>query len=151
MLSQSEAKMSEKKQLDAASVLAKTAWGEARGETDLNSPLGVIFSILNRQKGHKSGKTLWSIVNEPNQYAAWHASDPNRDDIRSFGPGHPMWEQYYTMARQALEGAIPDPTHGAEWYITEALHLKNPPGWIKNLEQTSKHGSHVFFRKKAKK
>lgn len=143
--------MPKKPQMDAATLLAKTAWAEARGESDINSPLGVMFSILNRQKGHKAGKTLWSIVTEPNQYSAWNDNDPNRGEISAFGPGHPEFQRYYEMADGALKGTIPDPTNGSEWYITENLHLKRPPSWISQLEQAAKLGSHVFFKKPAKK
>lgn len=134
-------------QMDAATLLAKTAWAEARGESDINSPLGVIFSILNRQKGHKAGKTLWSIVTEPNQYSAWNDNDPNRKEISSFGPNHPEFQRYYDMADGALKGSIPDPTNGSEWYITAALQMKQPPKWTKALEQAAQLGNHVFFRK----
>jgi spore germination cell wall hydrolase CwlJ-like protein len=110
-----------------------------------------MFSVLNRQKGHKAGKTLWSIVTEPKQYSAWNKNDPNRAEISSFGPDHPEFQRYYDMAKGALEGTIPDPTNGAEWYITENLHLNRPPGWVNALEQVAKLGSHVFFKKPVQK
>jgi N-acetylmuramoyl-L-alanine amidase len=139
------------KPLDAAGVLAKTAWGEARGEKDPNSRLGVMHSVLNRQKGSKKKLTLWAIVNEPNQYSAWSQNDPNRDDITAFGPEHPEWPAYYDMANGALAGTIPDPTDGAEHYITKKLAMTNPPGWVSRLEQTKELGNHVFYRKPVKK
>jgi|WetSurSiteA1Bulk_404760.scaffolds.fasta_scaffold52806_2 N-acetylmuramoyl-L-alanine amidase len=138
--------MADAPQMDAATLLAKTAWAEARGETDINSPLGVIFSILNRQKGHKAGKTLWSIVTEPKQYSAWSKNDPNRDDISAFGPSHPEFQRYYDMASAALTGQVADPTNGSEWYITSNLQMKRPPGWTKKLEQAAQLGNHVFYR-----
>jgi spore germination cell wall hydrolase CwlJ-like protein len=143
--------MAEKKQMDAATLLAKTAWAEARGESDINSPLGVIFSILNRQKGHKAGKTLWSIVTEPKQYSAWNKDDPNRDEISSFGPDHPDFQRYYDLANRALTGQVADPTNGSEWYITANLQMKRPPGWTSALEEAARLGNHVFFRTPQKK
>lgn len=138
--------MPTKKQLTEAEALAKTAYGEARGEKDPRSRLGVMYSVVNRQRGSRKGKTLWSILHEAHQYNTWDPNDPNKAEIDKFGPGHPSYDPYVQEAQGVLSGSIPDPTGGSEHYLTRDLYMNRPPGWAKRLEKSAELGSHVFLR-----
>jgi spore germination cell wall hydrolase CwlJ-like protein len=130
---------------DDVAILARTAYGEGRGETDPNSRLAIMYSLLNRARGSRAGRSLQDIAWEPHQYSSWSVGNPNREQMLSFGPEHPDWEPYAAQARAALEGKVPDPTGGAEFFVTPKV-LEKPPSWLQNLQESARVGGHVFFK-----
>lgn len=59
-------------------LLARTAWGEARGE-GVSGMQAVINVVQNRvARGGWWGATIEDVVLKPWQFSAWNANDPNR-------------------------------------------------------------------------
>lgn len=129
--------------------LAKTIWGEARGE-NRDGQEAVASSIMNRVGAGKwfSG-TVTAVVTRPWQYSAWNENDPNSAkmdaEAEKATPG-PAFLQALEIAAQAMRGALPDRTGGATHYHSK--YMKEFPAWAKDpaAEQTAVIGSHVFYK-----
>lgn len=129
-------------------VLARTLWGEARGE-GLAGMVAVAWSIRNRVDDGKD-KSWWGegyvgVCQKPYQFSCWNKNDPNYPFLSGVKP-IPAAE--FAMCRLAAEQVIgglePDPTGGATHYY--ATTMPKAPGWTVGAEQTLKLGHHIFFR-----
>ena len=64
---------------DDVLTLARTVWGEARGE-GTEGQKAVIHTVFNRFKSGRwyAGKTIAATCKKPWQYSCWNKNDPNR-------------------------------------------------------------------------
>jgi len=64
---------------DDVLTLARTVWGEARGES-VAGQKAVICTVLNRFNSGRwyAGKTIAETCRKPWQYSCWNKKDPNR-------------------------------------------------------------------------
>lgn len=129
-------------------VLARTLWGEARGET-LAGQIAVAWTIRNRVFDGKSnswwGEGYAGVCQKPYQFSCWNKGDPNQpflSGVRAI----PFRElaQARGAADQVIDGKVQDPTGGATHYY--ALNIKTPPAWAVKAKQTLVLGGHVFFK-----
>ncbi len=126
-------------------VLARTLWGEARGE-GFAGMVAVGFTIKNRAaRPGWWGKDITSVCQHPWQYSCWNVKDPNYTYLSG---ARPIPSAEYVKAREAalvvLAGRQPDPTGGATHYYSTSL--KTPPTWSVKATQTVQIGRHRFFR-----
>ena len=129
-------------------ILARTLWGEARGEA-LVGQIAVAWTIRNRVFDGKT-KSWWGegyagVCQKPYQFSCWNKNDPNYAYLSGAKP-IPVREfaQAQIAADQVLAGKIPDPTGGATHYY--ATTMSKPPDWAKKATQTLKVGRHIFFK-----
>ena len=129
-------------------ILARTLWGEARGEL-LAGQIAVAWTIRNRVLDGKA-KSWWGegyagVCQKPYQFSCWNKNDPNYAYLSGAKP-IPFREfaQAQIAADQVLAGKVPDPTGGATHYY--ATTMPKPPVWAKGAKQTLKFGRHVFFK-----
>jgi spore germination cell wall hydrolase CwlJ-like protein len=129
-------------------ILARTLWGEARGES-LAGQIAVAWTIRNRVNDGKA-KSWWGegyagVCQKPYQFSCWNRNDPNYVYLSGAKP-IPFREfaQAQIAADQVLAGKVPDPTGGATHYY--ATTMPKPPVWIKDAKQTLKLGRHIFFK-----
>ena len=129
-------------------ILARTLWGEARGES-LAGQIAVAWTIRNRVNDGKT-KSWWGegyagVCQAPYQFSCWNKNDPNFVYL-SGAKTIPFRElaQARIAADQVIDGKVPDPTGGATHYY--AIAMKNAPFWAEKAKQTLKLGGHVFFR-----
>lgn len=128
-------------------ILARTLWGEARGET-LAGQIAVACTIRNRVNDGIA-KSWWGegyagVCQKPYQFSCWNRNDPNYQfliDVKQI----PFRElaQARIAADQVIDGKV-DSTGGATHYY--ALSMKTPPAWAAKAKQTLKLGGHVFFK-----
>jgi spore germination cell wall hydrolase CwlJ-like protein len=129
-------------------VLARTIWGEARGESS-GGRVAVAWSIRNRVFDGKTnswwGEGYAGVCQKPYQFSCWNKNDPNFPYL-SGAKEIPFRElaQARIVADQVIDGKVQDPTSGATHYY--ALAMKTPPAWAAKAKQTLKLGGHVFFR-----
>ena len=129
-------------------VLARTLWGEARGET-LAGMVAVAWTIRNRVNDGKA-KSWWGegyagVCLKPYQFSCWNKKDPNFPFLRGAKP-IPVAEMAMAVmvATAVMDGAFPDPTGGATHY--HATTMPKPPAWAAKAKQTLKLGHHLFFK-----
>lgn len=126
-------------------VLARTLWGEARGEGSAGM-VAVGWTIRNRA-AHPGwwGKDIVGVCQAPYQFSCWNKNDPNYPYL-SGAKQIPAGE--YLRAREAalsvLSGSQSDPTGGATHYY--ATTMSKPPAWAAKAKRTVVIGHHAFFR-----
>ncbi|MEB2621400.1 cell wall hydrolase [Pseudomonas sp. YuFO8] len=129
-------------------VLARTLWGEARGES-LIGLIAVAWTIRNRVNDGKA-KSWWGegytgVCQKPYQFSCWNKNDPN---YAYLGGAKPIpfreFAQAQIAADQVIAGKVPDPTGGATHY--HATTMVKPPTWIVGAKRTTTLGRHVFFK-----
>ena len=129
-------------------VLARTLWGEARGEGPAGQ-IAVAWTIRNRVNDGKA-KSWWGegyagVCQAPWQFSCWNKNDPNYPYLSGAKQIPPS--QYALVVRAAktvVDGATPDPTGGATHYYAKSM--KTPPKWTVGAKQTVTIGNHIFFR-----
>lgn len=133
----------EQAQLD----LARTAYGEARGE-GVRGMQGVINVVMNRAAlGGWWGDGVLAVVHKPWQFSVWNEGDPNREKIARMEPGQgdPVFDTAYELAGRALDGELPDVTGGATHYYNPAVVDRPSWNWGE-LALTAIIGNHEFYR-----
>lgn len=129
-------------------VLARTLWGEARGE-GVAGQVAVAWTIRNRVDDGKPnswwGEGCAGVCLKPYQFSCWNKNDPNYAYL-SGAKSIPFREfaQAQIVADQVLAGSVPDPTGGATHYY--ATTMRKAPAWAANAKQTLRLGHHIFFK-----
>ncbi|MGP6423928.1 cell wall hydrolase [Pseudomonas pharyngis] len=129
-------------------ILARTLWGEARGE-GADGQVAVAWTIRNRVNDGKTnswwGEGYAGVCQKPYQFSCWNKNDPNFPYLSGAKP-IPSRElaQARKAADQVIDGKVSDPTGGATHYY--ATSMKSPPAWAAKAKQTCKLGGHVFFK-----
>lgn len=123
--------------------LARTIWGEARGEPRLGRE-AVAATVMNRVGAGKwfSG-TVSQVVLRPYQFSAWLVSDPNRAKMLAADETTPGFLDALEIAALAMDGRLPDPTGGATHYYSKYIP---PPNWTIGGTKTAEIGSHIFYK-----
>lgn len=133
-------------------VLARTIWGEARGE-GFAGQVAVGWTIRNRVEADlgNDGKPDWwgegyvGVCKAPWQFSCWNKNDPNSAYLRG---EKPIPAAQYMQCREAaiavIEARQPDPTAGATHYY--ATTMPKAPAWASKAVRTCKIGRHIFFK-----
>eukprot|EP00731_Ephydatia_muelleri_P014889 Em0008g609a len=94
-------------------VLARTLWGEARGEgrTGMEAVASV---IINRVDWPHEGSLWWGntveeVCKKPSQFAVWNAGDPNLAPMLAVTDADPQFRTALEIARQAVARRLHDP------------------------------------------
>lgn len=133
-----------KKRDEARMVLARTLYGEARGE-GRTGMVAVANVIMNRTVlGGWFGSGVIGVAKKPWQFSAWNANDPNRSVIENLKPnqGNAVFDMAYEIANSAIAGNLLDVTDGATHYHADYVS----PDWAESLTFTGQLGRHLFYR-----
>ena len=126
--------------------MALTMWGEGRGEGE-DGMRAIGHVIHNRWREGRGGGFVTETVSEAWQFSAWNQGDPNRQamldihTLREGSAGHRQWLAAKRIAAEILAGRSQDPTGGALFYHTTAVH----PAWSRGVEPVTQIGDHLFF------
>ena len=97
-------------------VLARTIWGEARGEKK-EGMAAVASVILNRtRRGGWFGETITQVCKKPWQFSCWNQDDPNCQKMLEITDMDPQYAQALIIAQKAVDGELPDSTSRATHY-----------------------------------
>lgn len=122
--------------------LARTIWGEARGEGK-DGMTAVASVIMNRvHRGGWFGKTVSSVCKMPWQFSCWNANDPNCQKMLDITDIDKQYAQALVIAQKAVDGQLPDSTGGATHYHEYKIN----PKWAKKLKKTTQIGNHIFYK-----
>lgn len=131
---------------DAADVLARTVYGEARGEP-VRGQEAVAAVVMNRvRRARRAGGWWWGatvaeVCTKPFQFSCWNAGDPNLPVLLGAGDGDPAFAVCRRIAARAVAGALRDPTRGATHY-----HAKGAfPAWARGRAPAAAIGRHLFY------
>lgn len=121
--------------------LARTVYGEARGESVLGM-IAVAHVILNRVKAQSwFGKTIEGVCRKPWQFSCWNDNDPNLPKMKAVTLDDPVFQTCYYAALSAITWQHPDSTSGSCHYHTASVS----PDWSEGHEPVAIIGVHKFF------
>jgi N-acetylmuramoyl-L-alanine amidase len=133
-------------------MLARTLWGEARGEP-AEGQTAVAWVICNRAaRGRFAGRLFKQegavayVCLVPRQFSCWNEGDPNR--IKLLVLGEDQFLDQVAIASNVLDGLVADPTDGADHYHTIEPPAGTevwPPDWAETMRETARFGGHVFY------
>jgi spore germination cell wall hydrolase CwlJ-like protein len=124
--------------------LARTIYGEARGETDA-AKQGVAVVVMNRARAmsYPGGGSVSGVCTAPSQFSCWNANDPNRAVILAASASDATFAKCLQIAQAAVDGQLPDNTGGATYYYDTSI--SQPSFWrTQGIQQTVKI-DHLIF------
>lgn len=129
-------------------ILARTIWGEARGE-NLSGKEAIANVVINRLKiAQKHADAYWwgnsidTICLKPEQFSCWNESDPNYRPLIAVGADDPNFAVCLRIARRAVQNTLNDNTSGADHYHTENA----APKWSLDRTPVAVIGHHLFYK-----
>ena len=124
--------------------LAKTIWGEARGEgmQGMQAVANVVMNRVNAASWY--GASIKDVVLKPQQFSCWNANDPNRAKIDKLSIEDLAASGALNVARQVISGQLKDITGGATNYHATSVN----PAWTAKMTKTVQIGNHVFYKEK---
>lgn len=124
-------------------VLARTIYGEARGEPWAGK-LAVGWVIKNRAaKQGWWGDTIARVCQKKAQFTCWTAGDPNYAKINNANLDDPVFRECFQAALTVVRDGEVDPTKGGTHYYADSIPA---PAWAAELTPTVEIGHHKFFR-----
>ena len=126
-------------------ILAKTIYGEARGEyknSGVNSLIAIGNVVMNRSL--KSGKAIAEECLKNKQFSCWNKNDPNYKLLQNIGIGDKIYQICLDVASGIVNLEQEDITNGADHYYSRIM--KAPPYWALEKNPTIVIGNHIFFR-----
>lgn len=122
-------------------VLARTLYGEARGE-GINGLQAVANVIMNRVGlGWRGDTTVKGVCLRKYQFSCWLTDDPNREKILAVTDSDLVYNQCVNIACRAIAGYLEDLTGDADSY----QRIGTGAYWAKGLDPTATIGHHEFF------
>jgi len=132
----------------AIDTLARTLWGEARGQPVAGIE-AVASVVLNRVKiaGDHNGRYWWGgdidgVCRKPYQFSCWNRTDPNLPKLLAVTADNADFVLCLDIAARAVDGVLPDSVSGATHYHAKQVH----PYWAIKQKPVGKIGDHVFYR-----
>lgn len=134
---------------DPVDVLARTLWGEARGEGEARME-AVAAVVLNRVETsarlggrHWWGRDVVSVCRCKLQFSCWNPGDPDRAELLAVNERDPSFRLAKSVAERAIAGRIDDPTCGATTYKVASLPW--PYSWGRPRLPLVTIGKHAFY------
>lgn len=123
-------------------ILARTLYGEARGEDDKGKRL-VAHVILNRYKTkYRKKTTIADVCQDKWQFSCWNRGDPNLDQLLRIDLADKTYRKCFKAALDAVDGVpVLSPTT-RHYYATS---MPKPPTWAVGREPVMVYGRHLFF------
>lgn len=136
-------------------ILARTVYGEARGEVPAGQK-AVMATILNRvRKGGWWGATIEDVCLKPYQFSCWNPKTVGTTDKSEIANYNQMihvtmedelYAYIYQLAKTAVTDnggyLINDLSNGATHYHAVGAN----PYWAKEMTKTAQIGNHIFYK-----
>jgi len=122
-------------------IMARTIFGEARGE-GFEGKLAVAHVILNRvKKRHRKEVTIAGVCTEPYQFSCWLRDDLNRAKMEAITVDHPVFRDCLAALKAIAQGDDEDMTLGSTHYHSTAIS----PAWAGGKDPVVTIGRHAFY------
>lgn len=134
----------------AVDVLARTIWGEARGEGKRGME-AIACVVQNRVAVAKAKGGFWwgndiiRVCQKPFQFSCWNANDPQRPKVIAVTDKNIHFATCLRVARRSVYSGIADITNGATHYHT----LDIMPHWAQGQTPVAIIGHHMFYKLEA--
>ncbi|NCO02714.1 MAG: cell wall hydrolase [Alphaproteobacteria bacterium] len=128
-------------------VLARTIFGEARGEP-IEGMEAVACVVMNRVRiSDIKGQYWWGsgvigVCQKPYQFSCWNRSDPSYQRLMNVTDSNIHFATCLRIARRAVIGALRDNTNGATHYHADYVS----PYWAKGGQPVKTIGAHIFYK-----
>lgn len=129
-------------------VMAKTIYGEARGEFFKYGYCGlicvgnVIHNRFLKQNYYTHSKSIAEICLQPNQFSCWNSNDVNKKLLDSLDENSNIFKKCFYTTKCIIKGKIPDLTGGCTHYHARGIR----PFWSLNVTPTIIVGNHIFYK-----
>lgn len=124
-------------------ILARTLWGEARGESPagLRGVAAVILNRANRRPPWWWGSSVEEVCTKPFQFSCWNIADANRAKLLAVTTSDAAFRDCLLIAHEALTDRLEDRTAGATHYH----HASMVPVWAVGRTPCIEIGRHRFY------
>jgi spore germination cell wall hydrolase CwlJ-like protein len=135
------------KKHEEVDVLARTIYGEARGEGLLGME-AIANTIINRLKVSKSKGGFWwgndiiSICKKPYQFSCWNSKDINKEKIEKVNSNDKLFATCLRISRKAIAGILKDNTRESTHYHNREIE----PFWAVDKIPNMEIGNHLFYK-----
>jgi spore germination cell wall hydrolase CwlJ-like protein len=129
---------------DQIDILARTLWGEARGEPE-KGIVAVAWVVLNRlnKRPTQFGTSIADVCQKPWQFSCWNAGDSNLPKLLAVTTASASFRQCLEIARSAVTNTLPsDPTKGSCHYYAVSATM---PDWAIGHTPAVRIGAHLFY------
>lgn len=130
----------------AVEILARTIYGEARGEP-VRAKEAMANVVMNRvRRGRRPGGYWWgdtvaTVCYRPGQFPCWDEGSRNRQKIQSVTKENRVFASCLRIARRAVAGTLEDITFGSTHYHAKSV---NPP-WSCRRGARVEIGKFLFY------
>lgn len=127
-------------------VLARTIYGEARGESvsGMEAVASVVLNRVafsNRHGRYWWGNTIADVCQHPWQFSCWNQNDPNYRLLSKISDTDLIFCICKRIAGRAVSGLLEDKTNRATHYHTRNVW----PAWAKGKIPCAEIGHHFFY------
>ncbi|MGQ9371949.1 cell wall hydrolase [Azospirillum sp. ST 5-10] len=134
-------------------IVARTLWGEARGQG--HKGMEAVACVIRNRATHPRwwsrnkaddipDDTFSAVCLDPWQFSCWLAKDPNRAKLLAVTEADPAYRLALEVADDVLAGRLEDVTNGADHYCTRAAASRT--SWAKGRKPVATVGDHLFYR-----
>ncbi len=132
-------------------ILAKTIYGEARGEGEEGME-AVACVVMNRYRAKKwftgyrieFGIKIPSVAEtclKPKQFSCWNKNDVNYELLQNLNEQNELYLSCLQLAAKAISGNLEDFTNNATFYHNRSVS----PSWAKHKSPCYEVGDHLFY------
>lgn len=135
---------------DEIEILARTLYGEARGEYykqsgGLGSFIAVGNVVINRLMQRTwFGSSVIEVCKKPWQFSCWNPKDPNFKVVSQ----DRLTDSLFNFCKKVAVGLLmknwPDLTKGSDHY--HSVNIEGLPKWAVNQRPQIQIGQHVFYK-----
>lgn len=143
----SETSQTNEAEMTEIEILARTIYGEARGEK-IKGKEAVASVIMNRVKKARArggmywwGSTIKKVCLKPWQFSCWNKNDPNRLKILNVNKLDMNFQTCLRISRRAVAGELKDQVDGSTHYHSKKVN----PLWSRGRMFTTEIGRHHFY------